>query len=95
MADTKGVVVSINDEGWAQVVTERLDACANCAAKNSCHSTCSSVKIETKALNEVGASVGDHVSISLNTRTVLKSAAALYPCPDSRFYGRRYIQGSY
>lgn len=81
MADTKGFVISTSEAGLAQVITERLDACDYCSAKNSCHSSCSSVKIEKKALNNIGADVGDHVTISLSSRTVLKSAAALYLIP--------------
>ncbi|MBW1697602.1 MAG: SoxR reducing system RseC family protein [Deltaproteobacteria bacterium] len=83
MAETKGFVVNINENGWAQVISERLDACAHCPAKNNCHSSCSSVKIETKALNKIGADIGNHVSISLSSGRAIKSAAALYLIPVS------------
>ncbi len=40
MAQTQGLVISASEDGWAQVVTERNEACAKCAARKNCHSSC-------------------------------------------------------
>ena len=81
MAQTQGLVISASEDGWAQVVTERNEACAECASRKNCHSSCSSIRVTTKVLNTSDAKTGDHVSISLDSDAVLKGAAALYLIP--------------
>ena len=83
MARTTGVVTQLGEDGWAQVVTERKDACAECSALKSCHSSCSSIRVTTRASNNSGAAIGDHVTIVLDSRTALKGAAALYLIPTA------------
>ena len=79
MAQEKGLVTSITEDGWAQVETDRNDACSHCT---SCHVSfgCNS-EMTINALNRVGAGVGDLVSIHLSTGTIMKSAAILYLIP--------------
>jgi sigma-E factor negative regulatory protein RseC len=79
MAQEKGLVTSITEDGWAQVETNRNDACSDCG---SCHVSfgCNS-EMTIKAINRAGAGVGDLVSIHLSSKTIMKSAASLYLIP--------------
>ena len=79
MAQEKGLVTSITKDGWAQVETDRNDACSHCS---SCHVSfgCNS-ELTIKAINRAGAGVGDLVSIHLSSGTIMKSAAILYLIP--------------
>jgi len=79
MAQEKGLVTGITEDGWAQVETDRNDACSHCG---SCHVSfgCNS-EMNIKAINRAGAGVGDLVSIHLSSGTIMKSAAILYLIP--------------
>jgi len=79
MAQEKGLVTSITEDGWAQVETDRNDACSHCG---SCRVSfgCNS-EMTSKAINRAGAGVGDLVSIHLSSGTIMKSAAILYLIP--------------
>ena len=79
MAQEKGLVTSITEDGWAQVETDRNDACSHCG---SCRVSfgCNS-EMTIKAINRAGAGVGDLVSIHLSSGTIMKSAAILYLIP--------------
>ena len=81
MAQEQGFVTSIREDGWAEVVAERKDACDDCGAKHCCVSFGSSSEMVVRALNRAGAKVGDLVSITLSSGTVLKGAAVLYLIP--------------
>jgi len=81
MAQEQGFVAGIREDGWAEVVAERKDACDDCGAKHCCVSFGSSSEIVIKALNRAGAKAGDLVSITLSSGTVLKGAAVLYLIP--------------
>ena len=81
MAHTKGLVTSIEKEGWAQVATERTGVCGGCKSTHSCHSCLTNSKIVTEVLNKAGAKEGDLVTVSLDSGLVLKSAAIMYLIP--------------
>lgn len=81
MAHTRSLVVSIKEEGRAQVVTDRKNACGGCGSTHNCHSCLSNSKMMAEALNSIGAKEGDLVEISLNSGLVLKSAAIMYLIP--------------
>ena len=81
MAQEQGLVASIREDGWAKVVTERRDACGDCAASHCCASLGSGSEMVTKALNRTGAGVDDLVSITLSSGTVVKGAAIIYLIP--------------
>lgn len=81
MAQKRGRVSRIDKDGWAMVVTEKGDACSNCESAQFCHSLADCSRMETRVLNQAGAGVGDTVSISLSSGTVLKSAFILYILP--------------
>jgi len=81
MAQEQGVVAGIREDGWAHVVTERKDACGDCGASHCCVSFGSSSETVVKALNRAGAKVGDLVSVTLSSGTVIKGAAIVYVIP--------------
>jgi len=85
MAQKRGRVSRIDKDGWAMVVTEKGDACSNCESAQFCHSLADCSRMETRVLNQAGAGVGDTVSISLSSSTVLKSAFLLYILPTIGF----------
>jgi len=89
MAQEKGLVTGITEDGWAQVETDRNDACSHCG---SCHVSfgCNS-EMNIKAINRAGAGVGDLVSIHLSSGTIMKSAAILYLIPVAGLISGAFI----
>jgi len=81
MAQEYGFVSAVTEGGWAEVVTERKDACANCGAQHCCAALGSGSEMAVKALNKARAKVGDQVSLNLSSRTLLKGAVTLYLIP--------------
>jgi len=77
----KALVVKTGTDGWAEVITDKLDACAACATARNCPSSCKSMRIVTRVFNRAGAREGDMVSIYQSTGSVLQSAALLYLIP--------------
>lgn len=81
MPEEEGLVASTSRDGWAQVVTERGDACANCGASHCCASLGGSSKMVIKALNRANAGAGDLVAISIGSGALIQSAALFYVIP--------------
>jgi sigma-E factor negative regulatory protein RseC len=81
MSRKKGRVSRVDPNGWAMVITEKGDACSNCESAQFCHSLADCSRIETRVINKADARVGDSVSLSLNSRSILKSALILYLLP--------------
>ena len=76
-----GIVVNIDGNGWVEVVTDNLDACADCVSASNCPSDCKSAKTVTRVRDGVGAHLGDTVSVYISRKSMLKSAALLYLLP--------------
>lgn len=91
MAHTKGLVLSIREDGMVQVATERKSACGGCQATQNCQSCLTNSKMVAEVLNDVGAKEGDLVDISLNSDVVLKGAAVLYLIPVAGLMGGALI----
>ena len=81
MAQEQGLIAGIDEKGWAQVVTQRRDACGGCGAGHCCTAFAGSSKMLIKAVNRVGAGEGDLVSIDLASGGVIQNAAILYVIP--------------
>jgi len=81
MTQKTGLVVKTSAEGWAEVITDKLDACAECTLSRSCHSDCKSTRVRTRVYNSASAHEGDTVVIYISPSSVLKSAAILYLVP--------------
>jgi sigma-E factor negative regulatory protein RseC len=76
-----GIVVNVEENGWVEVVTDKLDACADCVSARNCPSDCRSAKMVTRVRDEIGVQTGDTVSIYISRVSMLKSAAILYLVP--------------
>lgn len=81
MAQTRGLIKSVSEDGWAHVVVPRNIACGGCSPSGGCHGCIANAKMEIRALNKAGANEGDLVSIHLSSEIVLKGAAVLYLMP--------------
>jgi sigma-E factor negative regulatory protein RseC len=81
MAERIGLVLKVEKEGYAEVATERKGSCDGCGSGHNCHTCLSSSKIVTSVLNGANAKAGDLVTVSLDSRMVLKNAAVLYLLP--------------
>jgi sigma-E factor negative regulatory protein RseC len=80
---TRGLVTSINKDGFANVVMDRKNACSGCGTMKAshCHSCLTGPKIQVLVLNTQNAKEGDIVSVSLSTSKILKGAAVFYLIP--------------
>lgn len=81
MLREEAIVASVSENGWAQVITDKRDACGSCRASHCCSSFGPSSKMVIRALNRAGARAGDVVSISLKTQTMIRSVAIVYLIP--------------
>ena len=79
MATEQGIVLR-TDSKAAWVKTTRSSACEGCTARGSCH-TMDGKEMEVKALNPAGASVGDRIVLSFETRSLLKATFLIYVFP--------------
>ena len=80
MATEKGIVLRTDSE-TAWVKTVRSSACEGCAARGSCNTTGDGQDMEVKAINSVGASVGDQIVLSFETASLLKATFLIYVFP--------------
>ncbi len=94
MPQEQGIVLRTIEDGWAEVVTKRRDACENCGASHCCVASETGGKMITRALNKAKAASGDLVALSLEPGVVLKSAAALYLIPIIGFLLGAIIGGA-
>lgn len=79
---TKTGLVKAIQGSMAVAVTSREEACKHCKARGSCEMLGGSgAKAEVKALNTAGAEVGDTVTISLNSSSLLKASFFIYMVP--------------
>ena len=80
MSCEEGIVTRIaEDRAWVRVT--RTSMCETCKVKVSCATV--NGETEAESLNAAGASVGDRVIISINTRSLLRSASLFYLVPPS------------
>ena len=80
LATEQGIVLQTDSE-TAWVKTVRSSACEGCTARDSCHTTAGGQDMEVKAINSVGASVGDRIVLSFETASLLKATFLIYLFP--------------
>lgn len=82
MLEEEGRVVRLED-GYAIIQTERGSSCDGCSAKSSCHAMSDSggKLMEMRAINSVGAKVGDRVKVAIDSIVFLKSSFLVYVLP--------------
>ncbi|MCG6909157.1 MAG: SoxR reducing system RseC family protein [Deltaproteobacteria bacterium] len=83
MPENIGVVIKTEPNGTAQVLLDRKSACGGCqSAGSGCHSCLTSAnKIQSRAINAVGAHVGDVVKVQLSFGSLTTGAVVLYLLP--------------
>ncbi|NEX20101.1 SoxR reducing system RseC family protein [Thiorhodococcus mannitoliphagus] len=85
MLEESGVVTDVSGER-ARVRTERKRACGNCAVNDACGTSLlehffGRRPVELTVLNQVGARVGDRVTIGIRESSLLGAAVAAYLVP--------------
>ena len=82
MAEQIGIIIGIEPDGRARVLTDRKGACGGChSGHGGCQSCLSGAKFESRVDNPLGAQTGDIVKISLSSKDFFKGAAILYLMP--------------
>jgi len=81
MSEEQGIVVRLQDDGMADVMTEKKGGCESCGASHSCCSFGTGDKMISRARNRIGARTGDQVSLELSSGLFVKSAAVVYLLP--------------
>ena len=81
MAERIGLVLETLDNGMAEVVTDRKNACGGCEHSHGCRSCLTSAKMVAMVKNPVGADQGDVVSIYLKESALWTGAVFLYIIP--------------
>lgn len=80
MAIEHGIIERVEND-WAWVRTTRSGACASCDHKDHCQMVEGSDHMIVKAVNAVGARVGDEVELYLDPRVRFKSIFMVYVLP--------------
>ena len=82
MLEEEGMVIGLED-GYAIIQTERGSSCDGCHAKSSCHSMgdAQGSIMEIRAINDMGAKVGDRVKVAIDSIVFLKSSFLVYVLP--------------
>ena len=82
MAEHIGIVMKRESNRYAQVVTDRKDACGGCqSTPHGCRSCLASAKMESRVANPLGAQPGDLVKVYLSSSGLFTGAAILYLLP--------------
>ena len=79
MATEEGIVTHIEQVDTAWVKTVRSSSCEGCASHDSCESAGKDMKV--KAINLVGAKVGDRIILNFQTGALLRATFLLYVFP--------------
>ena len=80
MATEQGIVIK-TDSKAAWIKTVKSGNCAGCTARGSCHTMGGDDEMEVRAINEIGAKVGDRIVLSFKTSSLLKASFLLYVFP--------------
>lgn len=83
MATRAGQVIAVEKNGWAQVLTEKKDACGGCSPTHNCRTCLTASKLVTRVRNPLDAAPGDRVAVSMGFHALWQGAALLYLLPVS------------
>jgi sigma-E factor negative regulatory protein RseC len=83
MAEHIGIVIQTEENGLVRVTADRKGACGGCDHRGGGCKSCltGANKMESEAINPVGAKVGDLVKLQLTTFNLYSGAALLYILP--------------
>jgi len=91
MAQTIAIVTSTGKDGRATVVAEKGQGCGSCGTVSHCYRGQAGRTEETMAFNRAGAKVGDRVSLSVQSGSILSRMAVLYLIPVVGMLGGAFI----
>lgn len=74
----QGYIIEIVDEKTAKLKMQRHSACASCG---KCVTSSEKKDIIVEVDNSIGAKIGDHVEVNMETVNVLKATAIAYLVP--------------
>jgi sigma-E factor negative regulatory protein RseC len=95
MAERIGIVLHTFDNGMAEVVTDRRNACGGCEKSHGCRTCLASSKMVSTVRNSAGAGQGDVVSIYLKQSALWTGAAFLYIVPILWLMAGAFIGASF
>lgn len=75
----KGFIIEIVDDKTAKMIMKRHSACASCGKCTKLSSETQDLVVEVE--NKVGAKVGDHVEVRMESIKVLKATMLAYSLP--------------
>ena len=81
MAQTIGFVIETGKDGRATVVAEKGQGCGSCSTASQCHGGRTARSQKMPAFNPIGATVGDRVTLTVASGTLLSRLAVLYLVP--------------
>lgn len=86
MIEEQARVIAADDDGFAWVETERQSTCSACAANKACGTSVLAKVLgqrpsRVKALNPVGARLGDQVMVGLKEEALVRGSLAIYAVP--------------
>ena len=82
MSESEGIVMDASEDGRAKILLEASEPCIHCAEEiDVCNCSGGSSRVIVRALNSVGASVGDLVSISHKPGALFKSITIFLVTP--------------
>ena len=75
----QGFIVDVIDEKTAKLMMQRHSACASCGKCTKLSSECQDLVVEVD--NSIGAKIGDHVEVSMESVKVIKATVLAYALP--------------
>jgi sigma-E factor negative regulatory protein RseC len=81
MMQETGTVVELQENAIAMVLCRKGSACQHCASVDACHAGHDSGERLVEAHNDINATVGQQVRISISSKTFLRSSFLVYIVP--------------
>lgn len=90
-----GIVTELKENGFASVRATGGEGCGSCACRGACQAIGGGTERKLTAVNQAGATVGDHVLIRIGSGSVLKASFLVYLLPIlallvGSFIGQKY-----
>ena len=80
MATEQGLVIRVDSTGtW--VKTGKSEACESCSSMGACHTLGGGKEVEVSVLNPIGAGIGDHIVLKMDSSRLLKATFLVYMFP--------------
>ena len=76
-----GIVNQLKENGFAVVKTTGGEQCGGCKCRGACHALGGGTERKITAFNQVGATVGDRVIITIGSGAFIKASLVVYLLP--------------